>query len=496
MQRVLLMIVCVALLISLVGCGGEPSTSSSDVDVSAITSSDVDVSTTTNSDVDVSATTSSDAGVPTSKTSVSRNTTSTTKISAPKGVQWPKIDVTGDTVKYLWWIDPGMLNNPDTWIYRMNELLKKNYGTQLEIISTSYEELPTKAAQLVLSGNSPDLVFYKAQDYPNFIIKNLVQPVDDYINFSGEYWSKVKTINDKFSWNNKHYLVVPCMSQNYITLYWKSLFEDAGLKTPYEYYKEGNWTWDTMLELARKLTSDEDGDENPDVWGFATHPAFFYQTTGVDLVNIDKGVVTNNLRNPSLARAMKFLYDAGPQKYNVRTTDLSKWESLFPRGRLAMLLQEDYVKETYINLIKEGKVGIAPAPKDPEASEYIIPGKIEASWIPKGAKNVKGAVAYLTTVMMSKQDPELVTWSRQKDKELYNFSDEQLDLLTEMNKKLTLFYPQYTGMGNFGNKAQWEMWGELYTWNLPWETEVEKFYPILQAQIDEVKDAYKAAKTN
>ena len=38
------------------------------------------------------------------------------------------------------------------------------------------------------------------------------------------------------------------------------------------------------------------------------------------------------------------------------------------------------------------------------------------------------------------------------------------------------------------------MGGEMYNWNLAWETEVEKFYPIFQAQIDEVKDAYKTAK--
>lgn len=193
------------------------------------------------------------------------------------------------------------------------------------------------------------------------------------------------------------------------------------MKTPYEYYQEGNWNWDTMLELARKLTSDEDGDDNPDIWGFAAHPMHFYQTTGVDLVTIENGAVTNNLRSATLARAMKFLYDAGPQKYNVRTTDLSKWETLFPRGRLAMLLQEDYVKETYIELIREGKVGIAPAPKDPEADEYYIPGKIEASWIPNGAQNVAGAVAYMTVVMMNDQDPELIAWSREQTKQLYNF---------------------------------------------------------------------------
>ena len=59
---------------------------------------------------------------------------------------------------------------------------------------------------MVLSQNSPDLVFYKPQDYPNFILQNIAQPVDKYIDFNDDNWSKVKEINDQFLWNGQHYL--------------------------------------------------------------------------------------------------------------------------------------------------------------------------------------------------------------------------------------------------------------------------------------------------
>lgn len=468
MKRRFLVVLCAAmLLVATVGCGGSGASTSDPV------SSDSQGSTTT-------------------------TTGSAVEISVPDKVidevVWPEIEVTNQAVKYLWWCDPSMLENPNTWVYRMNETLKTKYNCHLEFVYSSYEELPTKAAQLVLSGNSPDMIVYKPQDYPNFLLKELVQPVDDYLDFTEEHWAKVKDINDQYMWNGKHYLVVPSLASNYITLYWKSLFDDAGLKTPEEYYKEGNWTWDTMLDLATKLTSDTDGDGYPDVWGFATHPTSFFQTTGEDLITIENGVITNNLRSANLARSMKFLFDAGPDKHNVRTTDLTKWETLFPRGQLAMLINEDYVQETYIELIREGKVGVAPPPKDPESDQWYVPGKIEAVWIPKNASNVNGAIAYMTVVMMSDQDPDMLAWSRNLKKEMYNLTDEQCDMLREIKTEATLVYPKYLGMGNFGNKSQWELFGELYTWNFPWESQVEKYYPVLQADIDSVKDAYLAAK--
>lgn len=436
---------------------------------------------------------SSDPETSTSKTSTSTTATQI-EVEVPDEVVWPEIEVTNPVVKYLWWCDPSILENSNTWVYRMNETLKSKYNCHLEFVYSSYEELSTKAAQLVLSGNSPDMVTYKPQDYPNFLLKDIVQPVDDLVDFTEEHWAKVKDINDQYMWNNKHYLIVPSQATNYVTLYWKSLFEDAGLKTPDQYYREGNWTWDTMLDLATKLTSDTDGDGYPDVWGFATHPTSFYQTTGEDLITINEGVITNNLRNANLARAMKFLFDAGPDKHNVRTTDLTKWETLFPRGQLAMLINEDYIQETYVELIREGKVGVAPSPKDPKADKWYVPGKIEAVWIPKNAANPSGALAYMTVVMMSDQDPDMQDWSREISKKLYGYTDEQVDMLREVKEKATLVYPQYMGMGNFGNQGQWEMFGELYTWNFPWETQVEKYYPVLQAEIDEVKDAYQKAK--
>ena len=39
-----------------------------------------------------------------------------------------------------------------------------------------------------------------------------------------------------------------------ITVFNKKIFQDAGEKTPDQYEKDGQWTWDTLLQVGQKLT--------------------------------------------------------------------------------------------------------------------------------------------------------------------------------------------------------------------------------------------------
>ena len=53
----------------------------------------------------------------------------------------------------------------------------------------------------------------------------------------------------------------------------ESLFESYGVKSPLDYYKEGNWTWETMEDCFESVTKDFDGNgkiDNADTFGCAT----------------------------------------------------------------------------------------------------------------------------------------------------------------------------------------------------------------------------------
>ena len=69
----------------------------------------------------------------------------------------PDYKPTDSKVKLLTYSDPIELKDPTLWMYIVNEKMKIEYGCEMEYIRTTSEEIPTKASQLVLSGQSPDL---------------------------------------------------------------------------------------------------------------------------------------------------------------------------------------------------------------------------------------------------------------------------------------------------------------------------------------------------
>ena len=45
-----------------------------------------------------------------------------------------------------------------------------------------------------------------------------------------------------------------------------TLFDEAGLVRPNEVYLSGGWTWDTVVEMGKKITRDTNGDGVKDIW--------------------------------------------------------------------------------------------------------------------------------------------------------------------------------------------------------------------------------------
>lgn len=74
-------------------------------------------------------------------------------------VDLPKLEITSDTVKYLCWEAQETLDDKTTASGFINDLMKQHYGCGLQVIKTTYEDLTQKAVQLILSGDSPDVVF-------------------------------------------------------------------------------------------------------------------------------------------------------------------------------------------------------------------------------------------------------------------------------------------------------------------------------------------------
>ena len=400
--------------------------------------------------------------------------------------EWPKYEITGQTVKYLCWSNKKDLEDSTTYLYRSNALLKEHYNCEISIVRTTYEELPTKAASLVLSGESPDLIFYKDQDNPGFIKNNIVQETSKYIDYSLPLWKDMKSVNERLSYQGKQYFIAFNEFNDSYVYYWKNIFTDAGLETPLELYKKNEWTLSKFQELAKAVTADTDRNGVVDLYGFSVHPYEVFQCNNVDFVTVDaNGKYTNNLRDPGHNAFFDFMYNTGSIGDNSRLMAYNN-TSDFTAKKTAMYWGNAWVLSTLYDQFKAGEMEFAPSPKVDAKDQYYVKGRVDGAWIANGASNPGGAAAYLAVCRFMAFDEEYKAAQRVVDQEKSGFNEETYALFDEMNSdKFTKVYYKQPGVGNWGNDAMWNLWSDVGLWNVPWASTVEKFYPVLQEEIDQ-----------
>ena len=151
---------------------------------------------------------------------------------------------------------------------------------------SDFKDLPAAVA----AGDVEDLHAAEGfQVFPNWMAQNLIQPVSSIVNFKDAMWDKASQEGSTYKGQVYGINTVKAQAVSpYIVYYNKTLFQENGLKTPFEYYKEGNWNWKTFLEVATKLTKDTDGDGKVDQYGFnwGGNPTTFMVHNGGNIVNV------------------------------------------------------------------------------------------------------------------------------------------------------------------------------------------------------------------
>ncbi len=115
------------------------------------------------------------------------------------------------------------------------------------------------------SGEKPDLVVYATQ-FPAIANSGVARPLtdDEYKHLSDICGEKYL---DLMIYKGESYGVLYPWSGTQMFYYNETLFENAGVKSPGEYFKEGNWTWETLQTCMKEITMDTDGDGIYDIFG-------------------------------------------------------------------------------------------------------------------------------------------------------------------------------------------------------------------------------------
>lgn len=221
--------------------------------------------------------------------------------------------------------------------------------------------------------------------------------MDDYIDLNDPVWNK--SVMEQMKYNGRYYNVPKDVVAFYI-YYNKSMFENNGIKTPSEYYKEGTWNWENFKKSAIALTQDTNADGAIDQWGFNTgrnEYSSFFLANGADMVEFkDDGSIELALNNPKMMNALQLIQDGVyKHKYFSPNSNLAAVRDEFQTGKVAMVAERKNTLGDNFKADMKYEWDIVPFPSGPDVKTSIAPAASGSWGIPTGAKNPQGAAAWL-----------------------------------------------------------------------------------------------------
>ncbi len=288
----------------------------------------------------------------------------------------------GTTVKFATWI-----NHLNTEGAEPIKSFKEKYGINVELVYCSQNNYVEEILALIAAKKNPDMYVdgamfpFTAQIAQDFSVTG--------VDLNEPIWSK--PFINSCTVGNKVYAVGTINSPwNSISgvLFNRELMEANGIKTPLEYYEEGNWTWDTMKTVMQQV--DNLGDE---YYGGSIDAMDIVASTGASIVDYDykTGVFKNTSDDPRVTKALQYV--AGLHKENLTVNSLDK----FANGKVGLAVQDPYItKRTgYVRTMDGLDLGLVPLPDIDKNTKAGYAARIRGYGIVKGAKNPKAAGLFI-----------------------------------------------------------------------------------------------------
>ncbi len=185
------------------------------------------------------------------------------------------------------------------------------------VVAASWTEMMEKVPVMVAGGVAPDAVYHDSGVQADLVSNGSVRPLDEFVsreNFDLSIWPAPVVAG--YEYKGQLY-GLPTGISNFTMYYNADKINAAGigeLLTDWE--NETEFTFDDMVDIARKVTVDQDGDGTPDQYGLVNFGSFGAQALnmwGLDYINEDQTAFTaTSEAHIDAINQMKTLWD-----YNV-----------------------------------------------------------------------------------------------------------------------------------------------------------------------------------
>ena len=242
-----------------------------------------------------------------------------------------------------------------------DEFTKANPDIKVEIELTPYKgsEYWTKLEAAATGGTAADVFWMNGLHAISYAQGKMILPLDDLISKNNVDMNAFPaSLVQLYTVNDKRYGMPKDFDTNAVW-YNKEIFDNAGVAYPTD-----DWTWDDMVQIAKKLTDPAKG-----IYGVAApldSQTTYYNTifgAGGYVLSPDKA--TSGFDKPETMAGIQCwidLINEGVSPTLAQTTDTSA-DALFESGKLAMCWAGSYMTPEYVaNDIIKGKIDLVEAP--------------------------------------------------------------------------------------------------------------------------------------
>ncbi len=278
-------------------------------------------------------------------------------------------DSSSDKTTLTFWRNSGNASENMAYEKLVSTFMENNPDLLIEMSPIPYADYDTKLRTSIASGNFPDIMALDAPSLASFAHAGALMPLTSYFKADGDLDDIPKTTLATYSYKNEIYMA-PLNESSIAMFYNKKMFEEKGIPFPSKNPDEP-WTWDQVLEAAKKLNDPEKGIYGIDpAQGFQTSGATAYfkypiiWQFGGEVMSSDGTTAKGYLDSPETKRALRFYSDLY-NKHKVSTFEYPV--DPFPNGNLGITIEGSwslsYLNERFPDFKLGEDYDIAPLPK-------------------------------------------------------------------------------------------------------------------------------------
>ncbi|MCR8633840.1 sugar ABC transporter substrate-binding protein [Paenibacillus radicis (ex Xue et al. 2023)] len=248
----------------------------------------------------------------------------------------------------------------------INHFEKANPDIKVRLEMYPYRQLlETVEVKMGSKSKDIDILSVDAPLVANYTVKGYLEPLEPLfkdVNFKDKW---IKSSLDAGTYNGA-LMAAPINTSSQVLYYNKDILNERGIVPPSPDIDK-RWTWEQLVDSAKKLTFNKNGGNQPDVFGFSFEQIdrpyqllALPQSLGAQVISANGITATGYTNSSQMSEAGKFYFDLfNTWKVSPKiSSDLSV--EFFMTGKVAMFIGGPYNAEKFKNA--NLNFGIAPHP--------------------------------------------------------------------------------------------------------------------------------------